>query len=180
MSGFDLPNNYLDNPEALVRKNRSRASSSATPPIVKLFTPVPSATIVMANSLRNYSTPAVANVPIGPAVNTGTRNFELCTGLVTMVQANQFCGLPSEDTNAHLQYFLELCDTIVIRDVAPASIKLRLFPFSLVGKAKQWFTRIRKLSTHGTNVPWCSLRCFPHEQNQCSEGENFKLLANFT
>jgi hypothetical protein len=56
-----------------------------------------------------------------------------------MVQANQFCGLPSEDANAHLQHFLELCHTIVIKDVAPASIRLHLFPFSLAGKAKQWF-----------------------------------------
>jgi len=34
-----------------------------------------------------------------------------------MVQANQLCGLPSEDANVHLQHFLELCDTIVIKDV---------------------------------------------------------------
>jgi hypothetical protein len=47
--------------------------------------------------------------------------------------------LPSEDTNAHLQHFLELCDTIVIKDIAQASIRLCLFPFSLMGKAKQWF-----------------------------------------
>ena len=32
-----------------------------------------------------------------------------------------------------------MCDTIVIKDVAPASIRLHLFPFSLVGRVKQWF-----------------------------------------
>jgi hypothetical protein len=90
----------------------------------------------MAKSLHDYSTPTVANVLVGLAVNTGTGNFELRTGLITMVQANQFYGLPSEDANAHLQHFLKLCDTIIIKDVAPASIELRLFPFSLVGKAK--------------------------------------------
>jgi hypothetical protein len=47
--------------------------------------------------------------------------------------------LPSEDASAHLQHFLELCDTIVIKDVAPASIRLHLFPFSLAEKVKQWF-----------------------------------------
>jgi len=46
---------------------------------------------------------------------------------------------PSEDANAHLQNFLELCDTIVIKDVAQNSIRLSLFPFSLARKAKQWF-----------------------------------------
>jgi len=76
MSGFDLPNNYTDNPEALLRKSRScTASSSTTLLAVKPVTPVPSATTVMAKSLHDYSTPAVANVPVGPAVNTGTRNL---------------------------------------------------------------------------------------------------------
>ena len=56
-----------------------------------------------------------------------------------MVQANQFYGLPSEDASAHLQHFLELCDTIIIKDVAPESTRLRLFPFSLMGKVKEWF-----------------------------------------
>jgi hypothetical protein len=56
-----------------------------------------------------------------------------------MVQASQLCGLPSEDANAHLQNFLELCDIVVIKDVAQNSIRLRLFPFFLTEKAKQWF-----------------------------------------
>jgi hypothetical protein len=120
----------------------------------------------MAKSLCDYSTPAVANVPVGPAVNTGTGNFELCTGLIMMVQANQSSSLPSEDASAHLQHFLELCDTIVIKYVAPASIRLHLFPFSLAGKVKKWFyqnkeaisgfIKTRKLSIRGTSVPWCS------------------------
>ena len=75
-------------------------------------------------------------MPIGPTVNMGARNFELRTGLIMMVQANQLCGLPSKDASAHLQHFLELCDTIVIKDIAPASIRLHLFPFSLTGKVK--------------------------------------------
>ena len=105
-------------------------------PTIEPVTLVPSATIAMAKSLHDYSTPAVANVPVGPAVNTCTGNFELRTSLITMLQANQFCGLPSEDVSAHLQHFLELCDTIVIKDVALASIRLCLFPFSLAGKVK--------------------------------------------
>ena len=147
MSGFDLPNNYIDNPEALLRKSQSRTtSSSATPPAVEPVIPVPSATIEMAKSLYDYSTPAIANMPIGPAINTGTGNFELHTGLITMVQVNQFYGLPSEDASAHLQHFLELCDTIVFKNVAQASIRLRLFSFSLVGKAKQWFYKKEAIS----------------------------------
>ena len=86
MSGFDLLNNYTDNSEALLRKSQSHTtSSSATLPIVEPVTLVPSSTTKMAKSLYDYSTPAVANVPVGPAVNTGTKNFEFWTGLIMMV-----------------------------------------------------------------------------------------------
>ena len=61
-----------------------------------------------------------------------------------MVQANPFCGFPSEDANAHLQHFLELCDTVVMKDVALEIIRLRLFTFSLVGKPKQWFYKCQE------------------------------------
>ena len=78
MSGFDLLNNYTDNPEALLRKSRSRTtSSSATPLVVEPITPIPCATTKMAKLLHDYTTPTVANMPVGPLVNTGTENFEL-------------------------------------------------------------------------------------------------------
>ena len=139
MTGFSLPENYILNPEALLRKNRSRTSSSASPSS-ETVAAAPSALNKMAQkTLHEYSIPAVTNVPTGPAINVGDKNFELRTRLITMVQASPFCGLANEDANAHLQHFLELCDTIVIKDVTPDAIRLRLFPFSLVGKAKQWF-----------------------------------------
>ena len=140
MTGFVLPENFTEDPEALLRTRRSRAvSSSATPPTEQPAGSAPTSTEIMAKSLREFSVPAVTNVATGPAVDTAGRNFELRTGLITMVQASPFCGLPSEDANAHLQHFLELCDTIVIKDITPDVIRLRLFPFSLVGKAKRWF-----------------------------------------
>ena len=78
MSGFYLPNNYTDNSEALLRKNRCHTtSSSATPPVVEPVIPIPSATTKMAKLLHDYSTPVVANVPVGPTVNTCTGNFKL-------------------------------------------------------------------------------------------------------
>ena len=86
MTGFDLPNNYTQNPEALLRKKQSRAaSSSPTLSIVELVNPVASATPIMAKSLRDYSTAAVANMPIGPAINIGDGNFELHTGIIMLV-----------------------------------------------------------------------------------------------
>ncbi|XP_034569778.1 uncharacterized protein [Setaria viridis] len=56
-----------------------------------------------------------------------------------MVQASPFCGKANEDASTHLQQFLEICSTITIKGVSEVTIHLRLFPFSLLGRAKQWF-----------------------------------------
>ena len=55
-----------------------------------------------------------------------------------MVQASPFYGKANEDASAHLQQFLEFCSTFVIMGVSQDAIRLRLFPFSLQGRAKQW------------------------------------------
>ena len=86
MTGYKQPENYIKKLEALLRKKWSRATSSSTTlPIVKPVTPAPSATPIMAKTLHDYSTPTVANVPVGAIVNVGEGNFELHTGLITMV-----------------------------------------------------------------------------------------------
>ena len=54
-----------------------------------------------------------------------------------MVQASPFCGKANEDASAYLQQFLELYSTFVIKGVSQDAIRLLLFPFSLLGRAKQ-------------------------------------------
>jgi hypothetical protein len=56
-----------------------------------------------------------------------------------MVQQSRFCGKASEDANDHLQHFLEIYITFTIRGVTQDVVRLCLFPFSLLGKVKQWF-----------------------------------------
>ena len=90
-------------------------------------------------TLHDFSVPSAANVATGPNADVGDVNFELKSSLINMVQASPFCGKPNEDTNAHLQNFLELCKTVTIWGVTVTAdiIRLCLFPFSLLGKAKQ-------------------------------------------
>ena len=87
-------------------------------------------------TLHDFSVPSAANVATGPNVDVGDMNFEQKSSLINMVQPSPFCGKPDEDTNAHLQNFLELCKTITIWGVTADAIRLHLFPFSLQGKAK--------------------------------------------
>jgi hypothetical protein len=97
----------------------------------------PSTSNAMAQRmLREFPAPSADNVSVGLSVNTGVENFEIKTGLITMVQASPFCGKANEDDRTHLQQFLELCSTFVIKGVTQNATRLRLFMFSLLGRAK--------------------------------------------
>ena len=59
--------------------------------------------------------------------------------LILMVQQQQFGGHYSENSNAHVSIFLELRGTIKMNEVDHDVMKLKLFPFSLKEKARNWF-----------------------------------------
>ena len=139
MSGFSLLTNFVENLEKLVRRVRPRV----VPPPLSQSTSEPASqapstiTEPMAEkTLRDFSIHLAANVATRPNVDVGDVNFEMNSSLINMVQASPFYGKPNEDTNAHLQNFLELCKTVTIRGIMADAIRLRLFPFSLLGKAK--------------------------------------------
>lgn len=118
MTGFDLPTNFTEDPESLLRRTRARLTPprKETRPIEPVI-PAPSSSEQMADkTLREFSAPSAANIPTGPAGNVGDANFEIKTGLITMVQASPFCGKANEDASAHLQQFLEICNTFKKKD----------------------------------------------------------------
>ena len=141
MTGFSLLENYTENLEKLVIRGRPHfVPPSTSLPAQELVTEVieaPFALELMAEkTLHEFYVPCTANVATGPNVNVRDVKFELKSSLINMVQASPFCGKPNEDANTHLQNFLELCETVTIRGIKADIIKLRLFPFSLLGKAK--------------------------------------------
>ena len=156
MTGFSLLKNYKDNPERLVR----RARPCVVPPLAILPAqePISEAPLVLEamaeKTLHEFSIPSTDNVATGPNINVGDENFELKSSLINMVQASPFYGKPNDDANTHSQNFLELCDTVVIRGdtvviqgIAADVIKLWLFPFSLLGKAKHCFYKEKDIDT---------------------------------
>jgi hypothetical protein len=148
MTEFDLPANYHLDPKSRIRKSRSRLSSpgssrSHVQEIVHKFqgSPTPHEPALMAarKFMNDFSASSSANARTGPETDIGDSNFELKLALINMVQQSPFYTMASEDANGYLQHFLEIYNTFTIRGETQDVVRLHLFPFSLLGKAKQWF-----------------------------------------
>jgi hypothetical protein len=73
--------------------------------------------------------------PIAPPASTANF-YEIKPALLNLVMKEQFSGASTKDAAAHLNNFVELCEMQKYKDVDSDIIKLKLFPFSLRGKAK--------------------------------------------
>jgi len=65
-------------------------------------------------------------------------NFELQPALISLVKRDQFGGHPPENPNMHLRNFLLKCDTVKLNGLPTNGIQLRLLPFSLRDRARDW------------------------------------------
>jgi hypothetical protein len=81
-------------------------------------------------------TPDIIDLPILNLVEI-RRPFEIMTSTIRMVKHSPFTV--KEDTNLHLQAFIQLCQKFNMNGVTQDQMRPRLFPFSLLGKALRWF-----------------------------------------
>jgi hypothetical protein len=87
----DLSNNFINNPEALLRKIRSKLkkvspSMLENTRVRRSLTPV--FEVMAGKTLHEFSAPTTANIWTGPIVIVGEDGFELKPALINMVQAN--------------------------------------------------------------------------------------------
>jgi hypothetical protein len=80
--------------------------------------------------------------PPAPAANS----YEIKPALLNLVMKEKFSGASTDDAAAHLNNFVELCEMQKYENVESDIIKLKLFPFSLRGKAKDWLLSLPKNS----------------------------------
>ncbi|KAL2906850.1 Protein HEG-like protein 1 [Bienertia sinuspersici] len=91
-------------------------------------------------SLWEYGVPdtttgALSSI-VRPTVNAA--NFELKPQFIQFISNDSFAGLANECPVSHIASFLEKCDTVKINNVSEDAIRLRLFPFSLRDRAREW------------------------------------------
>jgi hypothetical protein len=72
--------------------------------------------------------------------------YEIKPALLNLVMKEQFSGVSIDDSTAHLNNFVELCEMQKYKDVDGDIIQIKLFPFSLRGRAKDWLLSLPRNS----------------------------------
>jgi hypothetical protein len=159
MDGYlsNKPDNFVDDPEKLYRLRRHEAhqakkldfvdsksedqGSSGSPKNSPPQSPRENRLPPMGEQpqeckIGELCTPDIIDLPIVNLAEIG-RPFEIKTSTIPVVQHSPFTG--NEDPNLHLQAFIQLCQTFNMDGVTQDQMRARLFPFSLLRKALQWF-----------------------------------------
>ncbi|KAJ9170364.1 hypothetical protein P3X46_018476 [Hevea brasiliensis] len=102
-----------------------------------------------ARTLKELAAPDLNQQPLCiqyPALNVA---FKLKSGLIHLLP--KFHGLVSEDPHKHLKEFHVVCSSMKPQGVSKDRIKLRAFPFSLEGTAKDWLYYLPSGSVNSWN-----------------------------
>ena len=77
-----------------------------------------------------------------PPKSNFSSGCKLRPGLIAMVRAQPFSGLENENPCNHLLEFEEMCLCLSTLGMTQETLRWKLFPFTLTGKAKQWYTHV--------------------------------------
>nr|GEY41920.1 reverse transcriptase domain-containing protein [Tanacetum cinerariifolium] len=99
----------------------------------------------MAELLR-APTEGYAKVIVVPSILA--EQFELKHSLINIMTTDQFFELEKDNPHDHIRWFNKITSTIKYKDVPSSAIKLMLFPFFLVGAARQWLEKEPLRSIH--------------------------------
>jgi len=80
--------------------------------------------------------------------------FDIKNNVLMNLKSNQFLGKETEDCNAHLTHFLDAYITINPAGVLESDWRLRLFGYSLTGRAMEWLDALPS----GTIETWDQLK----------------------
>ena len=93
-------------------------------------------------ALKELGIPGAYRFESGIAPPTTPANdFEIRSAMITLIERRQFSGAKHESPLNHLKEFEKYCNTIKVNGVSQEFIRLKLFPFSLIGRALEWLDK---------------------------------------
>ncbi|XP_019248701.1 PREDICTED: uncharacterized protein LOC109227967 [Nicotiana attenuata] len=96
------------------------------------------------------------------------------TQAILIQSTGQFVGLPHEDPQRHIQNFLKITNTYNYPNVSKDYVRLTLFPFSVLGEAKEWLNKepANSIRTWDDLARKFLIKFFPHQENKDVEESN--------
>ncbi|GMJ16126.1 hypothetical protein HRI_005281800 [Hibiscus trionum] len=124
--------------ETLRRKKQStrRSEQESTSETTPIDEPTQEPEPMADQTIRELNATPTVQQPLCIAFPQGDTPFQLKTGLIHLLPT--FNGLPTESPHKHLAEFHMVCSSMKPQGVSEDQIKLRAFPFSLAGNAKEW------------------------------------------
>jgi hypothetical protein len=130
------------------RGERLRENSSSITNLVSfffLFSFIFPTVLMDTTLIKDFSAPSELNLRPMPSLKPILSDaYELCPWLIEMVQTNTSLGIEDEDPYHHLQQSEQSCDCLHIEGMSDDTIRWKLFPFTLKGKAHQWYDRTKE------------------------------------
>ncbi|XP_017239910.2 uncharacterized protein LOC108212703 [Daucus carota subsp. sativus] len=118
--------------EARQRKERAKMTDAEDNLIVNLD----------QSSIQDHETPNPANC-MYKTPEIGAAQYNINPSLIQMVSNSAFEGdIEREDPHRHLERFVQMCGSFRINGVTADQIRLHMFPYSIKGKALEWFQQL--------------------------------------
>jgi hypothetical protein len=111
------------------------------------------------DSIHHYTAPlSTCLEPLKSSKPILTPGYELRPGLIKLIREQSFSGEDDENPYSHLWEFGQTCACLHITDISDETLRWKLFPFSLTGRAEQWYSQTER-SMKGDWEMLCSKFC---------------------
>jgi len=95
-----------------------------------------------SKSIYQFATPSKTNLlPWESSQPIQTSQYRLSSRLIAMIQNLYFSGKGDENPYLHIRDFEQTCDCLRIEGISDKTLCWKLFPFSLWGEARQWYSQ---------------------------------------
>jgi hypothetical protein len=92
-------------------------------------------------SLRDYASPRFEDIKVQESDSKlEVTKYEIKARIIEMAVATPFRRMVTENPYRHIRHFTTLCNTVRQEGVLDEWFKWNLFPYSLAGEAKTWYS----------------------------------------